>query len=320
MPDFSTFNGFTVKDPTARQQAAAAAAAAAEAKTAAQNTVASVAEAVEVAYGAETVAYGAESLGQEALDLANEVASYAVSRHGTEMEGNLSMGGFAIDGLPGEDVTPGDDEAISFAQAKLHFARSGNGLGEIGLSSVMDLDDLFTNGWYEYWGDSIMNDDPTFEKGLVFVQGWDGDGSMRTAIQTFYPYYVGVGHLVRQYGFIMEDEEEWWGPWEWVNPQMALNTEYRLTERWLGKPVYTKVIYLGYLSGTNKSVEAGVNYDKVIDLKVVAYGNGQYCTVLPMFGGGTLAAAAYMMGTKISLSIPQDGSGNQAYAVIKYTR
>ena len=320
MPDFSTFNGFTVKDPTARQQAAAAAAAAAEAKTAADNTVNSVAEAVEIAYGAEGTADNAIMIAQEALDIANETAASAVSKYGTEMEGNLSMGGFVIDGLPGEDVTPGDDEAISYAQAKFRFAPAGNGLGEIALSSVMDLDDLFTNGWYEYWGDPIINDDPTFEKGLVFVQGWDGDGSMRTATQTFYPHYVGVGYLVRQYGFIMEDEEEWWGPWEWVNPQMATGVEYRLTERWLGKPVYTKVIYLGYLTGTSKAVEAGVSYANVVDLKVVTYNTSGFFTVLPMFSGGTLAAAAYMTGTKVGISIPKSSDTTEAYAVIKYTK
>jgi hypothetical protein len=29
---------------------------------------------------------------------------------------------------------------------------------------------------------------------------------------------------------------------EWINPPMELDTEYRLTERWLGKPVYTKAV------------------------------------------------------------------------------
>ena len=33
-----------------------------------------------------------------------------------------------------------------------------------------------------------------------------------------------------------------WGAWEWVNPPMLLGVEYRTTERYLGKPVYKKLL------------------------------------------------------------------------------
>lgn len=36
-----------------------------------------------------------------------------------------------------------------------------------------------------------------------------------------------------------------WQPWEWVNPPMLLGVEYRTTERYLGKPVYVKVVDCG---------------------------------------------------------------------------
>lgn len=36
-----------------------------------------------------------------------------------------------------------------------------------------------------------------------------------------------------------------WGEWEWVNPPMQLGVEYRTTERYLGKPVYVKVVDCG---------------------------------------------------------------------------
>ena len=35
---------------------------------------------------------------------------------------------------------------------------------------------------------------------------------------------------------------EIWGAWEWVNPPMQLGIEYRTTERYIGKPVYVKVV------------------------------------------------------------------------------
>lgn len=38
-----------------------------------------------------------------------------------------------------------------------------------------------------------------------------------------------------------------WKPWECVNPRLNLGGEYRTTERYLGKPVYVKLINLGKL-------------------------------------------------------------------------
>ena len=53
-----------------------------------------------------------------------------------------------------------------------------------------------------------------------------------------------------------KQEQNDWSPWEWVNPPMNLNTEYRTTERYMRKPVYCKLVDLG--EGTNgKTVNVG---------------------------------------------------------------
>lgn len=36
-----------------------------------------------------------------------------------------------------------------------------------------------------------------------------------------------------------------WDPWEWENPPLAEGVEYRTTERYMGNPVYTKLINCG---------------------------------------------------------------------------
>jgi hypothetical protein len=41
-----------------------------------------------------------------------------------------------------------------------------------------------------------------------------------------------------------------WHPWEYLNPPMRLGVEYRTTERYLGVPVYTKVLDFGALPAT----------------------------------------------------------------------
>ena len=56
-----------------------------------------------------------------------------------------------------------------------------------------------------------------------------------------------------------------WHEWECVNPPMAVGVEYRTTERYMGKPVYTKLIYCETLpNATNKTYEHGSTAKQVI--------------------------------------------------------
>ena len=50
-----------------------------------------------------------------------------------------------------------------------------------------------------------------------------------------------------------------WSSWDWVNPPMVPGVEYRTTERWQGKPIYTKLIDCGALPsvGTIKNIALG---------------------------------------------------------------
>ena len=50
-----------------------------------------------------------------------------------------------------------------------------------------------------------------------------------------------------------------WGEWEWVNPPMVVGVEYRTTERYNGKAVYTKVVDFGNLPANSaKTVAHGI--------------------------------------------------------------
>lgn len=53
------------------------------------------------------------------------------------------------------------------------------------------------------------------------------------------------------------DSRGGWQPWEWVNPPMLLDTEYRTTERYLGKPVYCKVVDFGAVPPANTKKRIG---------------------------------------------------------------
>ena len=45
-----------------------------------------------------------------------------------------------------------------------------------------------------------------------------------------------------------------WGEWEWVNPPLGLDIEYRTTERFQSRPVYCKLI--GFGSGPNNTTKS----------------------------------------------------------------
>lgn len=62
-----------------------------------------------------------------------------------------------------------------------------------------------------------------------------------------------------------------WGEWEYVNPPMELDTEYRTTERYLGKPVYTKIVDFGLNTNGKTMVVA---YDVQYVVRCEAQGGG----------------------------------------------
>ena len=59
--------------------------------------------------------------------------------------------------------------------------------------------------------------------------------------QTIYLWTQGMmGYTIRRYMNATQ-----WQPWEWVNPPMRPGVEYQTTERYMGKPVYVKVVNCG---------------------------------------------------------------------------
>ncbi len=115
------------------------------------------------------------------------------------------------------------------------------------------------------------------------------------------------------------------GETEWINPPMELDETYRTTERYQGKPVYTKLIDCGELpNATSKNVSTGVSLTthSFIDLKVFASWESSGMAmngVLPLFTTTNgLVARAQFASTSIQIVTTTDRSTTTAYAVIKY--
>lgn len=74
-----------------------------------------------------------------------------------------------------------------------------------------------------------------------------------------------------------------WDAWEYPNPPMALGVEYRTTQRWQNKPVYTKLVNFGALpNATTKSLTHGIAATQILRAEGQA-SNGQ---AFPICGSG----------------------------------
>ena len=137
--------------------------------------------------------------------------------------------------------------ADTFNAAFAEKAPSGYGLGVTSPEFVSNPDQATKSGWYR------TTDPITGGSGFMCVSAYDA----KYIRQDFYNIHSKDGnskHLVRW----MYNGE--FSPWEWVNPPMVPNTEYRTTERWNGSPVYVKAINFGNLpNGTRRNIPHGID-------------------------------------------------------------
>lgn len=110
-----------------------------------------------------------------------------------------------------------------------------------------------------------------------------------------------------------------WKPTERINPPMELNTEYRTTERYLGKPVYVQVVDFGAAPNSNvKNVGLTMNIDQVCDAIFHYY--------LPSTGeNGVMTSHPHFTGFLVSNKVVQirtntNKTDTNFYVTIKYTK
>lgn len=124
-------------------------------------------------------------------------------------------------------------------------------------------------------------------------------------------FYVGYGNYSR----LERIYANGWQPWEWVNPPMELGVEYRTTERYLGKPVYVKVVNFGALPANNsKVVQHGIsNYVQAIKYDLVGANDNACMTNFPGVSG------IYSGAVDITIITTSDVSGKSVNVIIYYT-
>ena len=113
-----------------------------------------------------------------------------------------------------------------------------------------------------------------------------------------------------------------WMPYEWVNPRMELDGEYRTAERYNAKPVYATWVNFGALAD---SAEKGIDVAKLANTTVIsihgyAHGNdGTYYMALPGYKGIASMGVTRWTG-RLWITTNMDMSAYKAYVCVKYVK
>lgn len=193
-------------------------------------------------------------------------------------------------------------------------APSGFGLGEEIGKDVPDqstMDITFANGWYK----CAFAVTPFNTGGTLFVIG---RGRSNYVVQQYYP---SGSALKLTYGMRSYNGTSW-SDWEWVNPPMNLGVEYRTTERYLGNPVYVKLVDCGSLPNTTiKTIEHGTEILKAISCTLSLTSTSGYPRTAPEINSDkTVSVFAQLDRGYIHIMANRDFSKFTAVAKIKYTK
>lgn len=123
-----------------------------------------------------------------------------------------------------------------------YFAPAGFGLGlEEPEKRVDDLNDAIETG--TYWYPPGAANAPTNSGEWVHTESY----GKRFKYQTAFVSYTG-GNVAERW--MLNGE---WQPWEWERPPMVPGVEYRTTERWNGKAVYSIALRTGEIAANTKA-------------------------------------------------------------------
>lgn len=219
--------------------------------------------------------------------------------------------GFAIANYAPKSHVDDTNNPHKTTAAQVGAAPSGYGLGDSAVK-YEDLNDATNCGWWIIES-STLNRPFGYGMGMTIKRY-----SNRFVQIAFNPHMSGSGEIcVRSYNGTE------WLPWEYINPPMYLNTEYRTTDRWGGKPVYVKRISFGALPASGSSnVPTGISGGTLVSLTGTFYLSGGGAEAYPVMDGSGPKCLAWV-GAGCSYLYTQaikDCSAHTGEFVIKYTK
>ena len=214
-------------------------------------------------------------------------------------------------------VTPESGDYSEF------YAPSGYGLGEYAklLKSSDDLNNITDNGWYR-WGYNNVPQHAPADTGIqpcwMFVAGVGHD----QCTQIVFSPIVGNGSSYTEPGRLIRTiwNSSLMSAWEWENPPLIANTEYRTTERYNGKPVYVNRVSVGDVAA-NSTGEASLsitNLGNIIEIRGICYQSPPLTYYSAPNAALTLAYDA--TNAKVKATNNTGGQLSSVIVVLKYTK
>lgn len=121
------------------------------------------------------------------------------------------------------------------------YAPAGFGLGDgAPVCKIEDIDNMDSCGWFYATSSSGYKvSGKTLYYLFVRVDSWKNSAGSRRVMQTAY----NDCHVLQRW----QKHDGTWNEWEWVNPPLVSDVEYRTTDRINGKAVYKKMSASGRL-------------------------------------------------------------------------
>lgn len=215
------------------------------------------------------------------------------------------------------EFPPIDAEHLNkIEQGIANSAPGGYGLGEPP-KYIADANDAVNNGWYAITMSTLNLPNGTeHEWDYTYLRvdvGYRPDVYIKQTVTSQY-------RELRQCEITRCKILGVWQPWEWVNPPMQLGTEYRTTERYLGKPVYAKLVDCGQIAD-NKQVEHGI-----VNMRDCTFAQGLRVGMpMPAIYSHNLSDPwscyiAAVTETKITLACGTSAAGGNCFVILKYTK
>lgn len=255
-----------------------------------------------VIYAVEHVAGMDSEPAEDYYTALSELARQAISAAATfETDASLTVAGKAAD-------------AAAVGAGLAGKAPAGFGLGEADGKYLTDCNAATVPGFYSLAGDGCANYPTAYSalcSGTLLVERRQKQINQTVTCNNIKAMRYSA------------DSGSTWSEWEYINPPMALGVEYRTTERWDGKVVYTKAVDLGALPASG---EKSVNYTSkaatnVVSLEAHAVSASGTVNGFPFYTSTSeLRGKVSASGFNIYIDAFSDMSGHTGYAIIKYTK
>ena len=190
----------------------------------------------------------------------------------------------------------------------------GLGWGAKALTSSDDVNDIAASGWYSWYERSV----PKNAINLSWVTIMRVDGHLGGVfVQTAYGVTDAINYYTQPIVARRMRDSSAIGEWEYENPPMELGIEYRTTERYLGKPVYVKLVDCGKFPPPGNSVLVAHGISNCYPVSITArMSNGN---TVPFVSKYTIGADGVNIFLE-SKSGVSDQSANTTVALMRYTK